>query len=487
MTEKNSRRILWLIIILALLVRILPALFTENLNHPDENFQILEQAHRVVFGYGLIPWEFRHDARSWIVPGLTAILLYPFKLLRLDRPDIYIPGLRIIFSIISLSVIFSAWFIARHRASLRAGLLAAFFCAVWYEIVYFSMRPFSEVWAAVFFMAALALATGPSGNRRLVLAGFLMALTAAVRIHYAVVIPVALVMICREHDRSGLYRAVAGAAAALVLVGLFEKLTVGGFFASYINYFRLGRTFSLAGAETSSSLFHYVLQLGYNSLFLFWLLAVAAAVFWKKTGYLLLSAALVIAVHSVIPMKAHLAADRFVYLTIPLLLTAAAIAINELIARIRAPFRTRLLGLLIPVIFVLFSVAGAVGLGPRHDTPYGCRLFARDSGLIAYKYLHDNEHLQALYDDGFWFHSGGCYYLHRDIPLYFANTPPPSLDHISHILTGQEISLTMIFEPFRIDSVLVYSRRNTDFECAVDSTYTRHMLQPGIDRTARPH
>src|SRR5262250_3404042 len=42
---------------------------------PDEIYQSLEPAHRLVFGYGLIPWEFVQGARSWALPGLVAGLL----------------------------------------------------------------------------------------------------------------------------------------------------------------------------------------------------------------------------------------------------------------------------------------------------------------------------------------------------------------------------------------------------------------------------
>src|SRR6185369_14224273 len=39
---------------------------------PDEVYQSLEQAHRLVFGFGFLPWEFDVGARSWVFPGLLA-------------------------------------------------------------------------------------------------------------------------------------------------------------------------------------------------------------------------------------------------------------------------------------------------------------------------------------------------------------------------------------------------------------------------------
>ena len=50
-------------------LRFLLAELSPNIHHPDELFQYLEQAHRLVFGYGVVPWEFRVGTRSWLLPG----------------------------------------------------------------------------------------------------------------------------------------------------------------------------------------------------------------------------------------------------------------------------------------------------------------------------------------------------------------------------------------------------------------------------------
>src|SRR5262245_14076681 len=42
---------------------------------PDEIYQGLEPAHRLVFGSGLVAWEFIEGARTWALPGLVALLM----------------------------------------------------------------------------------------------------------------------------------------------------------------------------------------------------------------------------------------------------------------------------------------------------------------------------------------------------------------------------------------------------------------------------
>ena len=53
---------------------------SEHLGHPDEVFQYLEQAHRLVYGYGFVPWEYRFARRNWLLPGTPpAAYLAPGK------------------------------------------------------------------------------------------------------------------------------------------------------------------------------------------------------------------------------------------------------------------------------------------------------------------------------------------------------------------------------------------------------------------------
>jgi phosphatidylinositol glycan class B len=58
------------VIFLAAVLRDVTAFLFPNIAHTDEIFQIQEQAHRVVFGLGITPWEFLIGMRSWIFPGL---------------------------------------------------------------------------------------------------------------------------------------------------------------------------------------------------------------------------------------------------------------------------------------------------------------------------------------------------------------------------------------------------------------------------------
>jgi hypothetical protein len=59
-------------VFLVFCTRLLLALLTSGFFQPDEYFQALEPAHRAVFGYGHLTWEWTADPpiRSFVYPSL---------------------------------------------------------------------------------------------------------------------------------------------------------------------------------------------------------------------------------------------------------------------------------------------------------------------------------------------------------------------------------------------------------------------------------
>jgi GPI mannosyltransferase 3 len=74
----------WLMII-GFLLRIFIIFVSEANFDSDEIFQYLEQAHRLTFGYGIIPWEYAHGIRNWFLPCLIALVLSACRLFGLDQ------------------------------------------------------------------------------------------------------------------------------------------------------------------------------------------------------------------------------------------------------------------------------------------------------------------------------------------------------------------------------------------------------------------
>lgn len=86
------------IVLTALAVRIFIALATQTFFQPDEYFQSLEVAHKLVFGYGHLTWEWLSEQpiRSILYPGLNVPIYYVLKFLYLDDTRLLVDDLTLI-------------------------------------------------------------------------------------------------------------------------------------------------------------------------------------------------------------------------------------------------------------------------------------------------------------------------------------------------------------------------------------------------------
>jgi len=459
------------------------ALFTDNLSHPDENFQIFEQAHRLVFGYGLIPWEFRYSVRSWLTPGLTALFLYPFKWLGWDNPNIYIPAIRVILGALSLWLVYAAYLLGRKIAGIKAGLIAAFFCAFWYEIAYFSIRPLSEVWATTFFLMALAISYRETGILRFMAAAVLLALTAALRIQYLppVVFYFIYIIYGIEVRRAAL--AVVALVITIIGAGALDALTLGEFYKSYVNYIEINQHFSFGGAISPRFSPEFLLSLGRSSLYLHWVILAVAFWFLRRHWIIPLSAAMIIISHSFLPLKDHLVSIRFIYLAIPLIIISAGVITAKDFGRSSNPGRPGGMSAIFIAIFLLVSAGGFLGFLPGESKVYRQGVLKKEPALQAYRYLSGAPNVVGIFDmSQFWFQSGGYFHLHKNVPIYFESNQPKSEDFVSHIITREPLPTTVGFRLVKsFESYQIYERIDRKFPYRKDHNYSPDMYQPGID------
>ncbi|CAK1589256.1 unnamed protein product [Parnassius mnemosyne] len=68
-------------------VRILSVFLVQTWYVPDEYWQSLEVAHKQVFGYGALTWEWRKGIRSYLYPSIFAALYTVLKITGLDYPE----------------------------------------------------------------------------------------------------------------------------------------------------------------------------------------------------------------------------------------------------------------------------------------------------------------------------------------------------------------------------------------------------------------
>src|SRR6516164_7054193 len=120
----------------ALAARLLPVFVFPGINHPDEIFQTVEQAHRLVFGTGLVPWEFVYGTRSWVLPGALAGLMMLASHF-CAGPSCYMPFIGSMLATLGAVSALCAFLWAKRFFGTAGGIVAGIFAAVWIDAVYF--------------------------------------------------------------------------------------------------------------------------------------------------------------------------------------------------------------------------------------------------------------------------------------------------------------------------------------------------------------
>lgn len=398
---------------IGLFLRLAVAFFSDQVYYPDEIFQYLEQAHRMVFGYGYIPWEYRFGIRSLIIPIALSMPLRLLHALQLDSPDIYIPVIKTILCLLSLSLIYGLYCLGRTVVSESVGRIAALIACFWYELLVFAHKPTPECLATYVIVGALVcLVSRPNWQRALGL-GVLGAGTIALRFQYApavLVLGIAMIVLWRSQKIQMVIAAMAFL-LTLGLVGYLDYLTWGLWFGSYYNNYLYNQVYGVSSIFGKDSVLYYLGTLVLSSAGIF-LVSIALAV--KKRVPLLplwLSfLASILVVHSGIPHKEY----RFVFAAVPIYILLTAIAYCDLKqSRQRSPRRSFPLPLYLALFLVAYS---CVGLFISTD------LMRKNPVLQASLSLSRQTNVSAVLNlKSKWYETGGYYYLHHDVPIYFSD------------------------------------------------------------------
>jgi phosphatidylinositol glycan class B len=226
------------LVALALLLRLQPILVEPSAVWPDEIFQTSEPAHRLVFGSGLVAWEFQLGVRSWILPGIIAGLMELSRIIG-DGPDYYLPVTAVGFAALAATPVVCCFLWCRPLFGVTGALLAGLAVAIAAEPVYFGARTLSETVAGHLLVVALWVVEPGYlviSRRRLFIGGVLLGLVLVTRVQLAPALAVAMLWTNWRADRGRLAATFAGVAAILAAAGVLDTLTLGYPLASISRY-----------------------------------------------------------------------------------------------------------------------------------------------------------------------------------------------------------------------------------------------------------
>ncbi len=407
----------WLAVAFAL--RAAVSLAGDFVLHPDEIMQYLEPAHLAVFGNGVVYWEFLYGARSWLVPGLVAGVLWAMDAAGLGEPRYYVDAVKLVFCAISLLVPWGCYHFARATFGEQCARISLVLACLWPYLVVFAHKPFTEFVSTAALFAALGLAVRKKsgGAAGAVAFGALLALAAALRMQY---LPAAgLIWLFRvlAADRKWALASVAGGIAVLAFVGAVETATWGLPFHSY--YANVMFNLEFDKARDADPLLFYLPRLLFATAggALVGLLAFVTEP--RKHVVPLCLVLFTLLLHMTQTHKEF----RFVFLILPLLLVVMASQVARLSAA--AP-KLAGLGSAAAVTSLLLVLVG----GNLVDDSWMHTAASRERGEVHYVFGQNNifeKYLELSEDETVkgvahlsdpFFNTPGYYYLHRDVPFY---------------------------------------------------------------------
>ena len=408
--------------------RLAAAIWLPSIHHPDEIFQALEQAHRVVFGYGMVPWEFRDGARSWLLAGALTIPMW--------IGDQLAPGTlayqhfaRALIAAISASIPAVGYWWCRRFGPTHA-LLAGLSLLIWFELIYYGSKTLSEIIAGAFLFAGVLLCSDPrdaQSARRVLTAGFLLGAAFAFRFHLAPAIAMAALWMARGDLRRTWPLLLAGGALPVAVLGIADWLTWSVPFNSIINNFHAniieGRSHIYGTSPWHWYAGQFVSRWGAAAL----VLAALALLGARKQPLPLLVALIIVVSHSAIAHKEY----RFLYPAIPLFIISAALGAAQ-ICRFIAQRQGRPWGVVLPVLILV--TWGGTSLALALAAPNRVEWTRGHAGLELMRRAGQDARCGIALLGAGWDMTGGYFSIHRDIPLHLlyeanrADWDPASFD-----------------------------------------------------------
>jgi hypothetical protein len=409
-----------IVVALAVALRFWAALPLAQL-HSDEIGQYLEQAHRLVFGYGVVPWEYREGMRSWLLPLLIA---GPMALGDAAAPGTmaYMILPKLLMGICSLSILWAGWRFGRAISPLH-GWVTLGVAALWYEFVFMGARTLTEPTAtAAILPAAALLLLGRPSRRALMLGGFLLALGVVLRFHYGPAVALIALAALWGHWRDRFVPLLIGGLIAAAVSAAVDVWAGQIPFAWIVTNVRFNIVHDVASQfgvmPPAAYLGAYIDSWGWARVFV--LLSILPAI---RHHRLLFWVALVnLGLHSLIGHKEY----RFVYLTTTIFILLSAIGTVEILKWVLARFAPRMPQWSVLALIPIWAVTSA-SLAATPPRVVGWDNLGATMSLMAQAGRMPNSCGVAV--ELVWFWTSGSYVtLRRNVPLYLEAGIDPAVN-----------------------------------------------------------
>ncbi|KAL9243696.1 hypothetical protein vseg_017553 [Gypsophila vaccaria] len=317
-----------------LAVRVVNALLIQTYFNPDEHWQSLEVAHRLVFGYGHLTWEWEKGIRSYLHPLLFAVLYKVLAFLHLDTPWFMMKAPRVLQSIFAAicdlylyrySVVNFGNQVAQWTLFSQFVNWFVFFCCT--RTLSNSLETVLTI-VSLYYWPCMRVATGEISSSSRKLGLFIAALACAIRPTSAIVwLYVGVLQLFAASDKMKFIFLEAVPIGALVvgITSLLDRLMYGSWIIVPFNFLKFN-FFSSGGDYYGTHPWHWYLSQGFPVMIFTFLPFCVAGIIqskqWKISGLI----GWVIGIYSILGHKEF----RFVLPVLPIALMFSGYSLASL-------------------------------------------------------------------------------------------------------------------------------------------------------------
>ena len=405
-TPTRAHLLLLGILLIGLILRVGAAVRLPSIHWPDEIFQAQEPAHRLAYGYGIMTWEWRRGARSWVFPTFLAGVMRATAWMGAGSKG-YEWGIAAVLSLISLTIIWFAFAWNRRASGIEAAIIGAGACAIWYELVFFASKAFTEVLGAHLLLPGLYLGVYGeelSEKKRMFLAGIFCGLATSLRIQLAPAVVFAAVWFCYPNWRKRTLPVAAGLVLPVLAFGMVDMMTWSYPFQSYFRILWINMVEGRSKLYGVTPWYWYLLVLS-ERLGPMVFLAVLGI---RRSPFLGWLALIMLLTHSVFAHKEV----RFLYPLAPIVITLAALGVAEITPVFNMGRKLPLTSTTVVAGGLAFCALSSALLVPHFDWSL------RSGSLIAFDHLSQDSTLcgVGVYKTEWW-ETAGYAHLHRNVPI----------------------------------------------------------------------
>lgn len=416
----GARRALYgLLLALAAVPRLWAAWTDQGVFWPDEIYQTLEQGHRLAFGYGMVPWEFREGARSWLFPGLLGGVMKLAALVGFDSGPGVVLAAKVFMVGLALWATWAVMRLGERLGGLPGALLAGTFFALCPATIVFGSRCMTEM-ASGPLVATAAVLLVEGGWRKALAAGACACLAIFVRYQNGVVaLGFFLMPFFSRRWRDALAYAGAGCLTG-VLGGALDRLTWGTWWQSFRVYAKFnlleGHASEWGTAEPS-----YYAHCLLDSTGTIAAIVIALGLFWSFARVRVIPLTVIgyVAAHVWVPHKEY----RFLMPIVPLALGLAGGGLGFVFDRVRRGGGWWATGVAVVVGALLARKLETItfaDMGSFQDNDVGKQApwHHEEGPNLAFWEAGKHDDLCGIVMVGTpLISSGGYSYLHKDVPL----------------------------------------------------------------------